>query len=110
MTTTEVTPSQRYRDSFPTPVEDFAIEGIDVHARLRSSRVDLARRILGSRLIAVDDPGAEWVTIVVRYPEVESVRQLLQFGDHIRVTAPAEAIDRIRDLAAQLWENHEGSG
>ncbi len=30
MTTTEVTPSQRYRDSFPTPVEDFAIEGIDV--------------------------------------------------------------------------------
>ena len=83
---------------------------VDVHALLRSSRVDLARRILGSRLIAVDDPGAEWVTIVVRYPEVESVRQLLQFGDHIRVTAPAEAIDRIRDLAAQLWENHEGSG
>ena len=83
---------------------------VDVHARLRSSRVDLARRILGSRMIAVDDPGAEWVTIVVRYPEVESVRQLLQFGDHIRVTAPAEAIDRIRDLAAQLWENHEGSG
>ncbi|WNV76507.1 YcaO-like family protein [Geodermatophilus sp. DSM 44513] len=30
MTTTEVTPSQRYRDSFPTPVDEFAIEGLDV--------------------------------------------------------------------------------
>ncbi|MEX5718059.1 YcaO-like family protein [Geodermatophilus maliterrae] len=30
MTAVEVTPSQRYRDSFPAPVEDFAIEGIDV--------------------------------------------------------------------------------
>jgi ribosomal protein S12 methylthiotransferase accessory factor len=30
VTTTQTTPSQRYRDSFPTPVEDFAIEGIDV--------------------------------------------------------------------------------
>ncbi len=30
MTTTVATPSQRYRDSFPTPVEEFAIEGLDV--------------------------------------------------------------------------------
>ena len=35
-----------------------------------------------------DSPGVEWVTIVVRYPEVESVRQLLQFGDHIRMGRP----------------------
>lgn len=30
MTTTVATPSQRYLDSFPTPVEEFAIEGLDV--------------------------------------------------------------------------------
>lgn len=82
---------------------------VDVHALLRSSRVDLARRILGSRLIAVTEPDAEWTAIVVRYPEVESVRQLLQFGDHIRVTAPAEAIDRICDLAIRLQQNHGSS-
>ncbi|WP_210241385.1 WYL domain-containing protein [Mesorhizobium sp. B2-6-6] len=82
---------------------------VDVHALLRSSRVDLARRILGSRLIAVTAPDAEWTAIVVRYPEVESVRQLLQFGDHIRVTAPAEAIDRICDLAIRLQQNHGSS-
>ena len=30
MTTTELTASQRYLDSFPTPVDEFAIEGLDV--------------------------------------------------------------------------------
>ncbi len=30
MTATVATPSQRYRNSFPTPVEEFAIEGLDV--------------------------------------------------------------------------------
>ena len=30
MTTTELTASQRYLDSFPDGVEEFAIEGLDV--------------------------------------------------------------------------------
>src|SRR3712207_3519954 len=30
VTTTELTASQRYLDSFPTPVHEFAIEGLDV--------------------------------------------------------------------------------
>lgn len=80
---------------------------IEVEARLRASRLDLARRILGTRLVAATEPHGEWLMITVAYPEVESVRQLLQFGDHIHVLGPPEAVQRVHDLAQHLAQVHE---
>ena len=64
---------------------------VSVTVRLREGRLDLARRILGTRIHEVSDPEKGWCTVVVRYPDVESVRQLLQFGDHIEVLTPETA-------------------
>lgn len=80
--------------------------GIEVHALLRSTRLDLAQRILGTRMGSITRTEDEWTTIIVRYPDVESVRQLLQFGDHIRILSPAEAVTRFHDVAAQIMRAH----
>lgn len=77
-----------------------------VIVRLRKSRLDLARRILGARLHTVSDAQDGWCTADVRYPDIESVRQLLQFGDHIEVLTPPAARERIRQLATDLAERH----
>src|SRR5699024_5439168 len=77
-----------------------------VTARLRESRLDLARRIPGSRIHDLSGAEAGWCTIVVRSSDIESVRQLLQFGDHIEILAPDAARDRIRQLAEDLVERH----
>jgi predicted DNA-binding transcriptional regulator YafY len=85
-----------------------ALGQVEVTIRLRASRLDLAARILGSRLHPagpVDVDG--WQTLTVAYPEVEAVRQLLQFGDHIDVLAPAAARRRIAELAADLARRHD---
>jgi predicted DNA-binding transcriptional regulator YafY len=79
---------------------------VRVTARLRASRLDLARRILGTRIHQITDAEDGWCTVVVRYPDVESVRQLLQLGDHIEVLAPRAARDRIRQFATDLAERH----
>ncbi len=79
---------------------------VEIHAHLRASRLDLARRILGTRLSNSDTLDGEWVAITVRYPEVEGVRQLLQFGDHIRILAPPAAVERVRALATALLAVH----
>lgn len=79
---------------------------VTVTARLRAGRVDLARRILGTRLEEVGAAKDGWCVITVRYPELEGVRQLLQFGDHIEILAPHEARDRFRALALDLAERH----
>lgn len=83
---------------------------VEVQALLRSNRLDLARRILGTRLVAATAAEAEWSSIVVHYPDLESVRQLLQFADHIRVLHPSEAVERIHTLAGELTHNHPASG
>ncbi|MDU0937617.1 MAG: transcriptional regulator, partial [Dermabacter sp.] len=80
--------------------------GIEVHAQLRLTRLDLARRILRGRIIRIDGSEDEWTHIVVHYPDVESVRQLLQFGDHIRILRPAATVVRFRDIAAQIVQFH----
>ena len=36
------------------------------------------------------------------YDQVESVRQLLQFGAHLRVTSPPEARAVMRDVATAM--------
>ncbi|MCZ4327310.1 helix-turn-helix transcriptional regulator [Brachybacterium paraconglomeratum] len=79
---------------------------VSVTVRLRENRLDLARRILGTRIHDVSDAEADWCSVVIRYPDVESVRQLLQFGDHIEVLSPETARERIGQLARDLAERH----
>ncbi|WP_026116076.1 helix-turn-helix transcriptional regulator [Nocardiopsis kunsanensis] len=79
---------------------------VSVTVRLRESRLDLAHRILGTRIHGVSRAEEGWCTVVVRYPDVESVRQLLQFGDHIEVLGPEAARERVRRLAGDLAERH----
>lgn len=83
---------------------------VDVTVRLPRSGIDLARRILGTRIHAVTDTDSEQCTVIVRYPDVESVRQLLQFGDHIEVIDPPQARARIGRLAADLAARHSPPG
>ncbi|WZH38185.1 MAG: WYL domain-containing protein [Microbacterium enclense] len=79
---------------------------IIVTARLRASRLDLARRILGARITSVEPLADGWCTVTLGYPEIEAVRQLLQFGDHIEILAPGAARERVRELALDLVERH----
>lgn len=83
-----------------------AQDRVSVTIRLPENGLDLARRILGSRIHSISDAQEGWCTVVVRYPDVESVRQLLQFGDHIEVLSPASARERIGQLARDLADRH----
>jgi predicted DNA-binding transcriptional regulator YafY len=73
--------------------------GIAVTATLADNRFDLARRILGSRLTRSRPLDAGRVEITVVYNQLEAVRQLLQFGSHLRVTSPPEAQAVMREAA-----------
>ena len=79
---------------------------VSVTVRLPENGLDLARRILGTRIHDVSDAENGWCTVVVRYPDIESVRQLLQFGDHIEILTPETARKRISQLAKDLVERH----
>lgn len=79
---------------------------VTITARLRASRLDLARRILGARIQDVAAGQDDWCTVTLRYPDIESVRQLLQFGDHIEILGPDAARERIHRLAADLAARH----
>ncbi|MDJ1134660.1 helix-turn-helix transcriptional regulator [Streptomyces iconiensis] len=79
---------------------------VSVTIRLPAKGLDLARRILGTRIHHVSDPKNCLCVVVVRYPDIESVRQLLQFGDHIEVLAPEAARARISQLARDLADRH----
>ncbi len=82
--------------------------GITVTAVLSLNRVDLARRILGSRLIGSKPLDSGTVEITVAYDQVEAVRQLLQFGAHLRVTGPPEAQAVMRDVATATAALYQG--
>jgi predicted DNA-binding transcriptional regulator YafY len=80
---------------------------ITVTALLDADRIDLARRILGSRLRSVSqEDGDARATITVGYDELDGVRQLLQFSDHIEVLHPPAARKVVHDLAAQIARAH----
>lgn len=80
--------------------------GIAVHCELNARQLDRAQRILGSRM-TVHEPVAEGrIRITVACRELEAVRQLLQFGDHMTVVDPPEARTRIRELAAQTLQQY----
>ncbi|GAA2028496.1 WYL domain-containing protein [Yaniella flava] len=82
---------------------------ITITARLRTSRLDLAHRILGTRLQESIPVDQEWSQVAIQYKEIEAVRQLLQFADHIEVLAPAAARQRLHELAEDLVKRHAQS-
>lgn len=89
------------------------VEGLEtrhtvrVTATLDAKTVDIARRILGNRLLSVEPTGApDRVSIAVGYDQLDGVRQLLQFSDHIEVTDPPEARKLIADLASTITRRH----
>ncbi|MGI5426768.1 helix-turn-helix transcriptional regulator [Streptomyces sp. CA-179760] len=77
-----------------------------IHAELDSDQLGRARRILGRRLTVRDAAGARRVSIAVAGQNVEAVRLLLQFGDSVTVTGPAEAREHIRQLARQILQQY----
>jgi predicted DNA-binding transcriptional regulator YafY len=94
-------------------VADALVAGLeqrdDVHvtALLDASVVDMARRILGRRLLSVEPADhPDTVRIMIGYDQLDGVRQLLQFGDHIEVTDPPEARALVAELAGVLAARH----
>jgi predicted DNA-binding transcriptional regulator YafY len=101
---------------------------ITVTALLDADRVDIARRIPGSRLRSAAPcpaaPGSTTVpdttvpdttatgseggraTVTIAFEHLNGVRQLLQFSDRIKVTSPPEARQLICRLAEQLAHKH----
>ena len=78
-----------------------------VTADLDADREDLARRILGRRLLSAnptDDPNT--IRIRVGYDHLDGVRQLLQFSDHFEVIDPPEARALIERLAEMITDRH----
>ncbi|MFX1756340.1 helix-turn-helix transcriptional regulator [Rhodococcus sp. As11] len=78
-----------------------------VTADLATSRLDLARRILGARLRgSTAGPRPAVSRITVAYDSIDGVRQLLQFGEHIEIVGPPEARDLVAGLAESLLRRH----
>jgi predicted DNA-binding transcriptional regulator YafY len=82
--------------------------GITVAATLAVDRLDLAQRILGSRLTSSKPLDAGRVEITIVYDQVEAARQLLQFGAHLRVTSPPEVQAVMRDVATATAALYQG--
>ena len=81
-------------------------EAFQIHAELDSTQLSRARRILGRRLTIRDTAGTQRVRITVTARDVEDVRLLLQFGNSVTVTGPAEAREHIREIATQILQKH----
>jgi predicted DNA-binding transcriptional regulator YafY len=81
-------------------------KAFQIHAELDSHQLSRARRILGRRMTIRDTAGAQRVSITVTGRDVEDVRLLLQFGDSVTVTDPAEARMRIRQLATEILQQY----
>lgn len=81
-------------------------EAFRIDAELDVDQLGRAKRILGRRLAVRGATGARRVGITVTGRDVEDVRLLLQFGDSVTVTGPAEARDRIRQLATRILREH----
>ena len=79
---------------------------VTLRTRLREDRLDLAARILGSRLVKIGPASQGWCPADISYPDVESVRQLLQFGNHIEVISPPDARRRFFELASDIAQRH----
>jgi predicted DNA-binding transcriptional regulator YafY len=83
-------------------------DDIIVTARLDAHGEDMARRILGSRLRSVEpvDNDDTKVQIIVAFDQLDGVRQLMQFTDHIEVIDPPQARELVKNLARDMAERH----
>lgn len=84
---------------------------IRVTAVLDAKIEDMARRILGNRLLTTEpteEPDS--VRITVGYDQLDAVRQLLQFAENIDVTDPPEARALIASLGTSVAVRHDGDG
>jgi predicted DNA-binding transcriptional regulator YafY len=78
-----------------------------ITALLDQATVDRARRILGSRLLHVErGDGSRRSRIQVGYGQLDGIRQLLQFADHIEITDPPEARVLFQRLAEHIAQQH----
>lgn len=97
----------RRGETLGSVVEELSVKlereaGFEVRARLRADRLDLARRILGRRLVDVSSPDPEYVEITVAYDQLQGIRQLLQFGEHLTLTHPPEAARAMREIVDDM--------
>ncbi|MGW1891004.1 helix-turn-helix transcriptional regulator [Streptomyces sp. NPDC002004] len=76
--------------------------GIEVTARVRRDRLDMFRRLNGSRLTAPpdDDGRGPWVTVRLGYGDIREVRSLLSFAERLEVLSPPEARAELARAAA----------
>ncbi|GAA4008007.1 WYL domain-containing protein [Streptomyces marokkonensis] len=78
-----------------------------VTAHLDADCLDMARRVLGSRFRTASARGDDGrVEITVAYDQLDGVRQLLQFSDHIEVVGPETARRLIHRLATRIAHAH----
>ena len=83
---------------------------IVITALLDADRLDLARRVLGARLRTAEALDHRQVKITVSYDELEAVRQLLQFAEHLMIIDPPQAAARLKELALLTAAQYAGSG
>ncbi|MFE7423999.1 helix-turn-helix transcriptional regulator [Streptomyces sp. NPDC057545] len=84
-----------------------------VTVRLDADRLDIAKRILGKRLLSTEtadanaDTDADGTVLVrVGYDRLDGVRQLLQFSDHFEVVDPPAARELVARLAGAITLRH----
>ncbi|PRW62505.1 helix-turn-helix transcriptional regulator [Actinopolyspora mortivallis] len=84
-------------------------ERLRVRARMRAGRLDMARRIVGSRLSVprAPSPEQEWVEVELSCTALGAVRQLLQFGGDVEVLTPTEARAEMARAARELTTLYE---
>ncbi|MFB7949532.1 helix-turn-helix transcriptional regulator [Kitasatospora phosalacinea] len=80
---------------------------VEVSATIDRHQIGRARRIFGQRLVLGDhDDTFDGRRVTIRFLHLEDVRALLPFGSAVTVHGPAEARDRLRDLATDLARHY----
>lgn len=79
---------------------------LEVRALLEAAQLDRAKRILGRRLVVHPQEEGERLEITVLCRVLDDVRQLLQFAEHLTVTGPPEARERMREVAARTLQQY----
>jgi predicted DNA-binding transcriptional regulator YafY len=84
---------------------------VPVSVRVRGSRIELFRRVVGPFVLDSPAPGGssadeaepgEWVPVRLAYPVLPAVRQLLQFGADVEVVEPEAARRELARAAAAV--------
>jgi predicted DNA-binding transcriptional regulator YafY len=79
---------------------------LEIRLLIENRQLELAERLLGSRLALGEPDGNGRTSAVLRGRDVEDVRKLLAFADSVTVVAPPEARARIKELASQIFEHY----